>query len=166
MIDPELKSVGKAVGVLVAASQSEREEETRDRAERGSVVRGSDQASVAAEQDPRRLTGYDPSAREITSTALGALTPPSISSRSSVAPIFSTALIAPTWPRMQRDARMRSLPWRAGARTSRNPARAYPRRQLHRSSCCRTGTASTRLSRRRAPHRTSRLCARRPHHSE
>src|SRR5712671_7963968 len=38
--------------VLVAASQSEREEETRDRAERGSAVRGSDQASVAAKQDP------------------------------------------------------------------------------------------------------------------
>ena len=32
--------------------QSEREEETRDRAERGSAVRGSDQASVAAKQDP------------------------------------------------------------------------------------------------------------------
>ena len=39
-------------GVLVAALQSEREEETRDRAERGSVVRGSDQASVAAERTP------------------------------------------------------------------------------------------------------------------
>ena len=39
-------------GVLVAAFQNEREEETRDRAERGSVVRGSDQASVAAKQDP------------------------------------------------------------------------------------------------------------------
>ena len=34
-----------------AALQSEREEETRDRAERGSAVRGSDQASVAAEED-------------------------------------------------------------------------------------------------------------------
>jgi hypothetical protein len=34
--------------------QSEREEETRDRAERGSVVRGSDQASVAAEEDTTR----------------------------------------------------------------------------------------------------------------
>jgi hypothetical protein len=32
--------------------QSEREEETRDRAERGSAVRGSDQASVAAERIP------------------------------------------------------------------------------------------------------------------
>ena len=84
------------MGVLVAASQSEREEETRDRAERGSVVRGSDQASVAAEQDPRRLTGYDPSVREITSTALDALTPPSTSSRSCLAPVFSSALIAPT----------------------------------------------------------------------
>ena len=40
-------------GVLVAASQSEREEETRDRAERGSAVRGSDQASVAAKRIPR-----------------------------------------------------------------------------------------------------------------
>jgi len=40
------------VGVLVGALQSEREEETRDRAERGSVVRGSDQASVAAERTP------------------------------------------------------------------------------------------------------------------
>ena len=40
-------------GVLAGASQSEREEETRDRAERGSVVRGSDQASVAPERIPR-----------------------------------------------------------------------------------------------------------------
>ena len=40
-------------GVLVAALQSEREEETRDRAERGSVVSGSDQASVAAKRIPR-----------------------------------------------------------------------------------------------------------------
>jgi hypothetical protein len=40
-------------GVLVAAFQSEREEKTRDRAERGSVVRGFDQASVAAERIPR-----------------------------------------------------------------------------------------------------------------
>jgi hypothetical protein len=39
-------------GVLVGAFQSEREEETRDRAERGSVVRGSDQASVAPERIP------------------------------------------------------------------------------------------------------------------
>jgi hypothetical protein len=39
-------------GILVAALQSEREEETRDRAERGSVVRGSDQASVAAKRIP------------------------------------------------------------------------------------------------------------------
>ena len=39
-------------GVLVAAFQSEREEKTRDRAERGSAVRGFDQASVAAKQDP------------------------------------------------------------------------------------------------------------------
>src|SRR5712671_4804787 len=38
--------------VLVAAFQSEREEETRDRAERGSAVRGSDQASVAAKRNP------------------------------------------------------------------------------------------------------------------
>jgi hypothetical protein len=37
-------------GVLAGALQSEREEETRDRAERGSVVRGSDQASVAPER--------------------------------------------------------------------------------------------------------------------
>jgi len=43
---------GKSGGVLVAALQSEREEETRDRAERGSAVRGSDQASVAAERTP------------------------------------------------------------------------------------------------------------------
>src|SRR5512132_3658086 len=42
----------EAWGVLVGALQSEREEETRDRAERGSVVRGSDQASVAAESTP------------------------------------------------------------------------------------------------------------------
>src|SRR5713101_2304483 len=39
-------------GVLVGALQSEREEETRDRAERGSVVRGSDQASVAPKRTP------------------------------------------------------------------------------------------------------------------
>jgi len=39
-------------GVLVGALQSEREEETRDRAERGSVVRGSDQASVAPKRIP------------------------------------------------------------------------------------------------------------------
>ena len=48
---------GKEGGVLAGAFQSEREEETRDRAERGSVVRGSDQASVAAEGNPLRLTG-------------------------------------------------------------------------------------------------------------
>src|SRR5882672_4725733 len=42
--------------------QSEREEETRDRAERGSAVRGSDQASVAAEEDPLRRTGKNPNA--------------------------------------------------------------------------------------------------------
>ena len=47
-------------GVLVGAFQSEREEETRDRAERGSAVRGSDQASVAAEGNPLRPTDYDP----------------------------------------------------------------------------------------------------------
>ncbi len=39
-------------GVLVGALQSEREEETRDRAERGSAVRGSDQASVALKRTP------------------------------------------------------------------------------------------------------------------
>jgi hypothetical protein len=39
-------------GVLVGALQSEREEETRDRAERGSAVRGSAQASVAPERMP------------------------------------------------------------------------------------------------------------------
>ena len=44
---------GKEGGVLVGALQSEREEETRDRAERASVVRGSDQASVAAKRIPR-----------------------------------------------------------------------------------------------------------------
>src|SRR6185503_12525341 len=43
---------GKEAGVTVAALQSERVEETRDRAERGSVVRGSDQASVAAKGIP------------------------------------------------------------------------------------------------------------------
>jgi len=52
-------SGGKAgEGVLVAAFQSEREEETRDRAERGSAVRGSDQASVA----PKRIPLADQSA--------------------------------------------------------------------------------------------------------
>jgi len=45
--------LGREVGGFpVAAFQSEREEETRDRAERGSVVRGSDQASVAAKGIP------------------------------------------------------------------------------------------------------------------
>ena len=39
-------------GVLVGAFQCEREEETRDRAERGRVVRGSDQASVAPKRIP------------------------------------------------------------------------------------------------------------------
>src|SRR3954452_2851715 len=39
-------------GVLVGALQSERVEETRDRAERGSVVRGSDRASVAPKRTP------------------------------------------------------------------------------------------------------------------
>jgi hypothetical protein len=48
-------SAEEATGVLVGAFQSEREEETRDRAERGSVVRGSDQASVA----PKRIPGAD-----------------------------------------------------------------------------------------------------------
>jgi len=43
---------GRREGVLVGASQSEREEETRDGAERGSAVRGSDQASVAPERNP------------------------------------------------------------------------------------------------------------------
>jgi hypothetical protein len=46
----------EARGVLVGAFQSEREEETRDRAERGSAVRGSDQASVA----PKRIPLADP----------------------------------------------------------------------------------------------------------
>ena len=46
-------------GVLVGAFQSEREEETRDRAERGSAVRGSDQASVAPERIPRLDPGRD-----------------------------------------------------------------------------------------------------------
>jgi len=45
-------SVQEARGVPVTAFQSEREEETRDRAERGSAVRGSDQASVAAKGIP------------------------------------------------------------------------------------------------------------------
>src|SRR6266480_2405786 len=50
-------SVQGGEGVLVGALQSEREEETRDRAERGSAVRGSDQASVAPKRIPSRLTG-------------------------------------------------------------------------------------------------------------
>ena len=50
---------GRRRGSSEAAFQNEREEETRDRAERGSAVRGSDQASVAAEEDPLRLTGND-----------------------------------------------------------------------------------------------------------
>ena len=48
---------GKEEEVLVGAFQSEREEETRDRAERGSAVRGSDQASVAPERSLLRRTG-------------------------------------------------------------------------------------------------------------
>src|ERR1700693_3456062 len=46
------RSVQGGEGVLVGALQSEREEETRNRAERGSVVRGSDQASVAPKRIP------------------------------------------------------------------------------------------------------------------
>jgi hypothetical protein len=46
-------------GVLVGAFQSEREEETRDRAERGSAVRGSDQASVAPKRTPSPTTYRD-----------------------------------------------------------------------------------------------------------
>jgi hypothetical protein len=48
-------SAEEATGVLVGAFQSESEEETRDRAERVSVVRASDQASVA----PKRIPGAD-----------------------------------------------------------------------------------------------------------
>jgi hypothetical protein len=55
-LEPAVIQAGRRRGVLVAAFQSEREEETRDRAERGSVVRGSDQVSVAAKRAPRRLT--------------------------------------------------------------------------------------------------------------
>ena len=51
-----------------AALQSEREEKTRDRAERGSVVRGFDQASVAAEGD----TSTRPKPRSIRSEATNA----------------------------------------------------------------------------------------------
>jgi hypothetical protein len=46
----------EARGFLVGAFQREREEETRDRAERGSAVGGSDQASVA----PKRIPLADP----------------------------------------------------------------------------------------------------------
>src|SRR5712671_5129782 len=46
------RPVQERLWVLVAAFQSERGEETRDRAERGSAVRGSDQASVAAKRNP------------------------------------------------------------------------------------------------------------------
>ena len=56
-------SIREATGVLVGASQSEREEETRDRAERGSAVRGSDQASAGARvsgQGPKRIPVADP----------------------------------------------------------------------------------------------------------
>jgi len=44
---------GKAGGGPRSRRYSERMEETRDRAERGSVVRGSDQASVAPKRTPR-----------------------------------------------------------------------------------------------------------------
>ena len=49
--------VGRRVRGPRSAFQSEREEETRDRGERGSAVRGSDQASVARRGPLTRLTG-------------------------------------------------------------------------------------------------------------
>src|SRR5712671_3802922 len=52
---------GRREGVLVAAFQSEREEKTRDRAERGSVVRGFDQASVAPKRTSSPTTYSDAS---------------------------------------------------------------------------------------------------------
>jgi hypothetical protein len=58
-LDAAAMKAGRRRGVLVAAFQSEREEETRDRAERGSAVRGSDQASVAPKRTPSRLTGAE-----------------------------------------------------------------------------------------------------------
>ena len=60
---------GKEEEVLVGAFQSEREEETRDRAERGSAVRGSDQASVAPERSLLRRTGDDLAGRSAPKTA-------------------------------------------------------------------------------------------------
>jgi len=47
---------GESEEVLLRRLQSERVKETRDRAERGSVVRGSDQASVA----PKRTSSDAP----------------------------------------------------------------------------------------------------------
>ena len=61
-------------GVVAGALQSEREEKTRDRAERGSAVRGFDQASVAPEMTPSRLTGAaipNPSKRNTKKSARG-----------------------------------------------------------------------------------------------
>ena len=62
-------SAREARGVLVGAFQSEREEETRDRAERGSAVRGSDQASVAPKRtphaDPARCTDRSRAPRKV-----------------------------------------------------------------------------------------------------
>src|SRR3954468_18626197 len=52
-------------GVLVGALQSERVEETRDRAERGSAVRGSDQASVAPKRIPSPTPRRDADRSEI-----------------------------------------------------------------------------------------------------
>src|SRR5437762_11266874 len=51
--------IGESGGGPRSGFQSEREEETRDRAERGSAVRGSDQASVAANRTSSRRTGDD-----------------------------------------------------------------------------------------------------------
>src|SRR2546423_11115622 len=48
---------------------SEREEETRDRAERGSAVRGSDQASVALKRTPRLDPNRDAKGNALVRTA-------------------------------------------------------------------------------------------------
>ena len=62
------RSMQGGEGVLVGAFQSEREEETRDRAERGSAVRGSDQVSVAPERTPSPTTYRDAIRSEATSS--------------------------------------------------------------------------------------------------
>jgi hypothetical protein len=87
----------EAGGVVAGAFQSEREEETRDRAERGSAVRGSDQASVAPKRIPSPTKSRDVSRSEATAGSyverLGAT--PSTIVRNAEAEIFSGSNASP-----------------------------------------------------------------------